>query len=90
MPRKLRHCQGYSGMRWISATKLRYRATVTCADGHGWPHPAGLYASDLLVGRGGSDIRSRFHVATCFKQMDIGAEHASFRKNKVGYLQPHS
>ena len=37
MPRKLRHCQGYSGMRWIFATKLRYSATVTCADSHGWP-----------------------------------------------------
>jgi hypothetical protein len=39
-------------MRWIFATKLSYSTTVTCADGHGWPHPAGLYASDLLAGHG--------------------------------------
>jgi hypothetical protein len=50
VPRKLKHCQGYAGMRWIFATKLRYSATVTCADGYGWPCRAGLYASDLLAG----------------------------------------
>ena len=25
---------------------------MTCADGHGWPRQAGLYASDLLTGHG--------------------------------------
>ena len=39
-------------MRWIFATKLRYSATVTCTDGHGRPRRPGLYASDLLAGRG--------------------------------------
>jgi hypothetical protein len=39
-------------MRWIFATKLRYPATVTCADGQGWPRRARLYASDLLAGHG--------------------------------------
>ena len=52
VPRKFRHCQGYSGMRWIFAKKLRYSATVTCADGHGWLRTAGLCALHLLAGHG--------------------------------------
>jgi hypothetical protein len=38
-------------MRWIFATKLRYSAAVTCADGHGWPRRTRLHASDLLYAR---------------------------------------
>lgn len=36
VPRKWRYCQGYLGMRWIFATKLRHSVTVTSADGHAW------------------------------------------------------
>jgi len=45
LPRKLGHAVDL-------CTKLRYTATVTCADGHGWPRRARLHASDLLAGHG--------------------------------------
>lgn len=41
---------------------LPRQVTVTCVDGHGWPHPTGLYASDLLAGHGSglpSNLRHR-------------------------------
>src|SRR5271169_4529833 len=38
-------------MRWIFATKLRHSAAVTCADGRGWPHRAGLNADPAGLDR---------------------------------------
>jgi hypothetical protein len=48
------------GMLHLMQLRALSTTTVTCADGHGWPHPAGLYASDLLAGHGSAGLPSNF------------------------------